>query len=354
MRIRSGASSVFRSIWRCGLEFWLGLLMTVLAAFANGNFTLPMKGARKWRWENFWALYSLVAFCLVPGFLALLTIPDLIKVYSSVPGWQIAKPMLFGAGWGVSQVLLGISVARVGMALTFAIVIGLSAVLGTLIPLVSRESGTLLSVKGALVIGGMGIMLAGIYLCAKAGRRREGVLAAKPSRAPVGGYRKAVAVTVAAGILTPMLNYALAFGGPIVKRAVEQGASPGNATYAVWVVTLLGGLPINLGYAVYLLNRNRTWAAFSARTYDWAAAVLMGILWMGSIALYGVATTHLGPSGAAIGWGLFSIFVILAANLSGLVTGEWRGVGAGPLGNLATGLGLLTVASAVLAMGNHC
>jgi hypothetical protein len=29
-------------------------------------------------------------------------------------------------------------------------------------------------------------------------------------------------------------------------------------------------------------------------------------------------------------------------------------VGAGPLGNLATGLGLLTVASAVLAMGNHC
>src|SRR5690242_5721555 len=63
-------------------------------------------------------------------------------------------------------------------------------------------------------------------------------------------------------------------------------------------------------------------------------AVLMGIVWMGSIALYGVRITHLGSSGAAIGWGLFFTFVTLAANLSGLIAGEWRGVGSRPLRNL--------------------
>jgi len=66
-----------------------------------------------------------------------------------------------------------------------------------------------------------------------------------------------------------------------------------------------------------------------------------------------VATTYLGPSGAAIGWGLFSIFVILAANLSGLVMGEWRRVGPGPLRNLGWGLAFLTAASVVIAWGNH-
>ncbi len=150
-----------------------------------------------------------------------------------------------------------------------------------------------------------------------------------------------------------MLNYALAFGKPILQRAVELGASPAHATYAVWSIALLGGLAVNLIYCVYLLNRNRSWSGFGARGYDWLGAVLMGLMWMGSIALYGVATTYLGPSGAAIGWGLFSIFVILAANISGILTGEWRSVGSGPLRKLGVGLSLLTLASAVMAWGNR-
>jgi len=199
-------------------------------------------------------------------------------------------------------------------------------------------------------------MAGGIYLCARAGRDREAVQAtsASPGRTASGsGYGTALAITIVAGVLTPMLNYALAFGKPILNRAVELGASPAHATYAVWSIALLGGLAVNLFYCVYLLNRNRSWSAFRARGYDWLGAVLMGLMWMGSIALYGVATTYLGPSGAAIGWGLFSIFVILAANISGILTGEWRSVGSGPLRKLGVGLSLLALASALMAWGNR-
>lgn len=338
------------------MNLWVGVALAVTAAFINGNFAVPLKRAKKWPWENSWAVYSLVALLISPWALAWFTVPRLGDVYSALSAVQILTPLIFGAGWGISQVLLGISVARVGMALTFAIVIGLSASLGTLIPLISLDPGVFLSAKGVSVLTGIVIMGGGIYLCARAGREREALQATSDlsGKTAVGsGYGAALAVTIIAGVLTPMLNYALAFGKPVLARAMELGASPANATYAVWSIALLGGLLVNLAYCLYLLSRNKTWSAFGARSYDWLGAVVMGLMWMGSIALYGVATTHLGPSGAAIGWGLFSIFVILAANLSGLVMGEWRGVGSRPLRKLGLGLALLVVASTVIAWGNR-
>jgi L-rhamnose-H+ transport protein len=340
------------------MNLWAGIALTVVAAIMNGNFAVPLKRTRQWSWENSWALYSLVAFLLIPWGLAASTNPHLLETLGSLSSSQILTPLLFGMGWGISQVLLGVSVARVGMALTFAVVIGLSASLGTLIPLLTLSPRLFFTGKGGLVLIGIAIMVGGIYFCAKAGRERERMQAvsASPStkRGPANsGYGTALAITILAGVLTPMLNYALAFGKPVLQRAVSLGSSPANATYALWVIALLGGLPVNLLYCAYLLKRNRTWSAFAAPTFDGLGAVLMGLLWMGSIAVYGVGTTYLGYSGAAIGWGLFSIFVILAANLSGLLAGEWRGVGSNPLRNLSGGLTLLTVASVAIAWGNQ-
>jgi L-rhamnose-H+ transport protein len=346
------------AVKRCFMNFWVGIALTIVAAIMNGNFAVPLKRTRQWSWENSWALYSLVAFLVIPWGLAGFTNPHLLETFNSLSSSQILTPLLFGMGWGISQVLLGVSVARVGMALTFAIVIGLSASLGTLIPLLTLNPRLFLTGKGVLVLIGIAIMVGGIYLCAKAGKERERMQAVSTTHSPNegsanSGYGTALAITIIAGVLTPMLNYALAFGKPVLQRAVDLGSSPANATYAVWVIALLGGLPVNLLYCAYLLNRNRTWSAFGARTYDGLRAMLMGVLWMGSIAVYGVGTTYLGYSGAAIGWGLFSIFVILAANVSGLITGEWRGVGSRPLRNLSQGLVLLTVASVAIAWGNR-
>jgi L-rhamnose-H+ transport protein len=53
-------------------------------------------------------------------------------------------------------------------------------------------------------------------------------------------------------------------------------------------------------------------------------AILMAILWMGAFALYGMSATYLGRFGTSIGWGLFQIFMIMTATLSGFFSGEWR------------------------------
>jgi hypothetical protein len=114
------------------------------------------------------------------------------------------------------------------------------------------------------------------------------------------------------------------FGWGIAQEAVRQGASPQGSGYAVWPIALLGGLIPNAAYSCWLLPRNRTWKLFRGawRTDVWFGC-LMGVLWMGAFAVYGISSVYLGVLGTSVGWALFQIFMIMTANLSGVLTGEW-------------------------------
>jgi L-rhamnose-H+ transport protein len=79
----------------------------------------------------------------------------------------------------------------------------------------------------------------------------------------------------------------------------------------------------------------------------------MGVLWMGAMSIYGVAAVFLGALGLSVGWGLLQIFNIMGANVSGILTGEWRAAPPGALRTLYTGLALLACATVILAAGNR-
>ena len=51
---------------------------------------------------------------------------------------------------------------------------------------------------------------------------------------------------------------------------------------------------------------------------------MMGVLWSGSIFLYGAATPLLGDNGPSIGWPLSMAVALVVANVTGLLLGEWK------------------------------
>jgi hypothetical protein len=79
----------------------------------------------------------------------------------------------------------------------------------------------------------------------------------------------------------------------------------------------------------------------------------MGVLWMGAMALYGMSATYLGSLGTSIGWGLFQIFMIMTATLSGVMMSEWKNAPRAARLLLVLGLASLTCATTLLAMGNR-
>ncbi len=331
------------------LIVWGGLALTLLAGLGSGNCFLPMKFVRRWQFENIWLVFSLVSLAVVPWALAWSLAGSLGRLYASLTPAQLLLPFLLGAGWGIAQVLFGISVARLGMALAYAIIVGLGSLGGTLVPLFFQSRDVLGTSRGTLILSGLAVMVAGIALSAYAGSQRE----QGQKRPAGGGYALALGLAVLCGVMAPMLNYAFAFGQDIAIHAVQFGVSPVRAAYTVWPIALAGGLVPNLIYALWLLTKKRTWSLFRGPSIkDGSLAALMGVLWIGAVATYGAASVYLGSLGTSVGWGLFQIFMIMTANLGGLLTGEWTAAPKTARRTLYIGLALLTVATAMLAAGN--
>lgn len=332
---------------------WIGLGLSLVAGSMSGNCMLPAKFVRRWRWENLWLVFTLVSLVIAPGILTLLTVNNPGELYRSLPWSQFALPFVFGFGWGIAQVLFGLSVARLGMALGYAVIVGLGALLGTLVPILFQRIEVLGSRGGALILCGVIVMVAGIAVSGKAGRLRELDSSGTAQPAPGTGYGAALMVAIVCGVMAPMINFSLAFGHGIAEEAVRRGTSPANAAYAVWPVAFAGGLIPNLGYSLYLLCKNKTWDRFRPFFPDFWFPALMGVLWMGAMSVYGTASVFLGALGTSVGWGLFQIFMIMTANVSGVITGEWKGAPVRARGLLRTGLGLLAVATVLMALGNR-
>ncbi len=324
-----------------------GMLILIVAGGTNASFTLPMKYARKWAWENIWLAWTVVALILFPTVTALITVPHLAMVYNSETLKTLLEVCAFGAGWGVAQVLFGLAVDLIGIALTFSVVLGTSAAVGTLVPMILLHGDRLLSRAGLAVFAAVALVLTGVLLCAAAGRMRERAIASgadSQGKASLG-----LILAILCGLGASFVNFGVAFGTPLIVVARSLGASPLNATNAVWLPLMLSGAIPNALYCAFLLKTNRTASRYSDGHSHWALAFVMGACWFGSTLLYGLAAVELGSWGPVIGWPLFMSLIVITASMLGMLTGEWTNAGSRPMRIQWTGVLFLVLAVFVLA-----
>ena len=151
----------------------MGGAVVLLAAIANASFALPMKWMSRWSWENIWLVWSAVSLLVLPLAAAALTVPQLFVGYGEVAPAVIVRVVFFGFAWGIAQVLFGLSVDRIGMALTFSIVLGTSAAVGTIVPFIWLHPELLATKPGAFVAGGVLCVVGGMALCSRAGLQKR-------------------------------------------------------------------------------------------------------------------------------------------------------------------------------------
>ena len=137
---------------------------------------------------------------------------------------------------------------------------------------------------------------------------------------------------------------------PDARILVQTGSIP--ATFGVFAVGLLGGALVNLGYAAYLLTRNRSWNVLFQSGGELALAVLIGIDFSLATALMGKGMLLLGALGASVGFGIQQAMQMTGTQLLGFVSGEWRGVLGKPRRQMYLALAILLVAAVVMAYGN--
>ena len=329
-------------------ETLIGMLILVAAAAMNGSFTLPMKFTKEWNWENTWLAWTIFALILFPPVLAALVIPRMLDVYAGGSA-TIIKVALFGAGWGIAQVLFGLAVDAIGIALTFSIVLGLSAAVGSLLPLFQLHADRVNTPGGRGIMVGVFVVLTGVSLCAIAGRKREAA-----TQAAAGSverlYGKGLASALLCGFGAAFVNFGLAYGRPLIDSARSFGATAVWAPHAAWLPVMLAGAVPNLLYCVYLMRKNHSAGQYarSGTLFYWVLAAAMALLWFASTQLYGIASERLGSLGPVLGWPSFMSLIVITANVWSIATGEWKNAGKDSLRFMFAGVAALLLAVFVI------
>jgi len=330
-----------------------GVIWSLLAGVVNGSFATPTKYTSRWRWENIWAVWAVTALLVVPWVAALATVPRLAVFYRETNPGLLFLLLSLGLGVGVSQIFFGLALAEVGLSIGFAVTIGLSTAIGSIVPLLILDPHVLMTHKGLTVLLGVGLMLAGTALCGVSSNRRDRGKngSALPARKG-SGFGRGLVLCVLAGALSPLMNVALAYGAPMIQRAAEVGIPPAGRTNVVWPLVLTATLVPYLVYCIYLCRKNRSWQLYTApgTVHYWVLGAVMGILWTGSVILYGYSSTRLGYLGPVLGWPLFMSVMIVTSHLWGIVTGEWKGTAAATLGAMLAGVLLLMLGFCTVAV----
>src|SRR5207248_6387050 len=190
--------------------------------------------------------------------------------------------------------------------------------------LVSLHPEQILTRKDLTIETGIGIVLLGIVVCAIAGRAKERQLvetAASHDQPATDRtrFKVGLAYAIVAGLGSPLLNFGLAFGGPLLSSAAAQGAGAATQSNVIWPPLLTATLIPYLTYCAYLWRKNQSLRLFvlpGTASY-WLFGVLMGILWMSSIAIYGAASAAMAEMGPVLGWLLFMSAIVIVSNVRG-------------------------------------
>lgn len=319
----------------------------------------PQKATRGWSWQTYWLAQASVCWLLLPVLVAWLTIPELALVLQEAPREAMGRSFLLGAFYGIGGTAFGLAIRWIGFSLTYAIAIGISCVLGTLLP--PLVAGQLTDVfgrtGGAWVMGGIAIGAAGILLTGWAGRSKETDLGGAQ---PGFDLKKGLLLSILAGVLSAVYGFSLAAGQPLADVAARHGAGvfEGNIIY---IFSNSGAFLTTAVYCLWLHFRHRTLGEYfempagshrTALTANFGLAVLTGCLWYGQFFFYGLGHVRMGDYKFS-SWGIHMIMLVLFSTLIGLLLREWKGCRPRTLGALGAALVVLLAAVLALTYGNY-
>jgi L-rhamnose-H+ transport protein len=323
---------------------YAGILLAVLSGACNGLFTAPMKLQSRWQWENTWLVFIVVACLIMPVAIVVPSVPNLAQVFAQTPTAALLAAVGFGFAWGFGAISFGQSVHSLGVSIANSLVIGISSALGSLVPLILGGQ-IRLSQRIAILLSGVCAFLIGVALCGAAGLLRDKVAAQTSQSAfPMRGYLFAIT----AGVMSAIFNIGFTLALPIATAGKALGLSEFSATNCIWLLMLGAGSLPNIAYCLFLMRRNHTGGLLFGQqaSRGWQLSAVMGLLWGGSIFLYGAAVPKLGDIGPSIGWPLSLAVGLVVANAMGLLLREWST--APPAASARMRYGLLVLIVAIL------
>ncbi|HWB84128.1 MAG TPA: L-rhamnose/proton symporter RhaT [Bryobacteraceae bacterium] len=347
----------------------LGTFYHGVGALSSSACYTPQKKVRGWSWQTYWLAQASVCWFLLPILGAIATIPHLRTVLTEAPVAAMRNSFLLGMAYGVGGTAFGISIRYIGFSLTYAIAVGLSSVLGTLIPplVAGTLAGTFDKPGGGYIFLGIAIGTLGIAVTGAAGRLKEqGLQGKKTESQPETAFEahfsigKGLALSLLAGVLSAVYNFSLNAGQPIADVAAQHGADvwQGNVVY---IFSNTGAFLTTLIYCAYLHLKHKSLGEFvslpsgeqtTQLPLNFVMAGLTGVLWYGQFFFYNLGHVRMGAYKFS-SWALHMTMLVLFSGLIALILKEWNGCRRKTQLLFAFSMALLILGVFVLTYGNY-
>ncbi len=344
----------------------LGVGLHSVGAMLAANCYAPQKYIRCWSWEIFWIVQAAFCWLAWPIVGAICTIPHLWEVIAQAPKSAMVYSLLMGLAYGVGGTAFNLSIRYIGFALTYAIAVGISSVLGTLVtPLLQGRIGEILAKSGSgWVMAGVVVGTLGIGLCGMAGRWKEADLRDQDEGPGDFSWSKGLSLSLLAGVLSSLYGIAINdVAQPIVDVAEQYGAGhwKGNVAY---LFVNPGAFLTALFYCLWLAKKNHTLGEFThladtndegqrgSLTANYLLAIFVGTLWYGQFFFYNLGHVRMGAYEFS-SWAIHMIMLVLFSNLLGVVFSEWKGCRGRTLAAIGLALVVLVTAILCLTYGNY-
>jgi L-rhamnose-H+ transport protein len=376
-----------------GTNPFIGIIYHWIGGFASATNFIPFRGIKRWSWEIYWIVQGFAAWIVAPLLLAGLLVPHLFTILGSAPRSSLGYALLFGSLWGVGGLTFGLAIRYLGIALGYAIALGLCTAFGTLIPpIYTGQIHTILRERsGQTILAGVAVCLLAVVINGLAGWSKEREVT--PEEKIEAGERefslgRGLLVAIFAGIMSSFFAYGLSAGAPIAVLAKKSLLAEGHLdlwqNLPVLVVVLWGGFLTNFIWSTILILKNRSAAQFagapginpmraSQSTGDtlqdidprelvqrisgdvlvknYLFAALAGVIWYFQFFFYSLGQTKMGKYDFS-SWTLHMASIIIFATLWGLALKEWKGTKIRTKLLVTLGLTLLIGSTLLVGYGN--
>jgi L-rhamnose-H+ transport protein len=334
-----------------------GIGWHIVGAAMAASFYAPIEKVKNWSWETTWAVAGFFSWILLPISVSLLLLPDFHGFYASIDSSVLLKVALFGAMWGVGNVSYGLTMRHLGMSLGIGVAIGVTLVVGTLIPpLLHGQAAVLFTTKsGLLTMAGVLVALIGVATVSYAGHQKEMQLRGEAREF---NLKLGILLAVLCGIFSSGMSFAIDAARPMETAALHLGVNPLYAALPSYVIIMGGGAVVNMSYCFIRLAmlknlslRDDLSQPSGALLKNGALAATGGIMWYLQFFFYAWGAANIPQHLFFVNWMLHMSIYVLCGGLVGLALGEWKGVGSRPVRILWAGMIIIIAAANLVGLG---
>ena len=339
----------------------LGTGLHAIGGISAASCYLPGTKTRKWSWHTFWLVQALFAWIIMPLIVGWLTVPGFFNILIESPSKPFWIAFLLGAVYGFGGMSFGRAITQIGFSLTYTISIGISAVLGTILPLLIFGGLEQFFSKtgGMTVLSGMILSMLGVMICGWAGFKKEKDIDGLSTGKKQFNMTAGLLLTVIAGILSGVFNLSLEYGQPVADIAALNGAGnfQGNAKM---IISTSGCFAVNFIWFITVAIRKKTLKEFLPSRQipgreilkNWTWSALAGVLWCMQFFFYGLGHVQMGNFQFA-SWVLHMSMLIFFSYIVGLVMKEWKSVKPKTYTVLIIGLVTLVISFCITSYGSY-